>query len=40
MKEDPAEGARRNAARGDLDISAAFCQEFHARWLLAACCRA
>lgn len=33
---DPAEGARRNAARGDLDISAAFCQEFHARWLLAA----
>jgi hypothetical protein len=24
------------AARGDLDISAAFCQDFHRRWLLAA----
>lgn len=33
---DPAEGARRNAARGDLDVSAAFCQDFHRRWLLAA----
>jgi hypothetical protein len=33
---DPIEGARRNAARGDLDISAAHCQGFHARWLLAA----
>lgn len=33
---DPAEGARRNAARGDYDISAAFCQDFHRKWLLAA----
>lgn len=33
---DPAEGARRNAARGDLDISSAFCRDFHRRWLLAA----
>ena len=31
---DPAEGARRNAARGDYDISAAFCQDFHRQWLL------
>lgn len=33
---DPEEAARRNAARGDYDISAAFCQEYHRRWLLAA----
>jgi hypothetical protein len=33
---DPMEGARRNASRGDLDISSAFCQDFHRRWLLAA----
>jgi len=33
---DPAEGWRRNTTRGDLDISAAHCQEFHHRWLLAA----
>jgi hypothetical protein len=33
---DPAEGARRNAARCDLEISAAFCEGFHHRWLVAA----
>jgi hypothetical protein len=33
---DVAEAARRNASRGDLDISAAFCQDFHRQWLLAA----
>jgi hypothetical protein len=26
----------RNAARGDYDISSAFCQDFHRQWLLAA----
>ena len=33
---DPEVGMRRNLARGDLDISSAFCQDFHRRWLLAA----
>jgi hypothetical protein len=33
---DMAEAARRNASRGDLDISSAFCQDFHRQWLLAA----
>lgn len=36
---DPAVGAQRNANRGDLDISSAFCQEFHHRWLTAAAAR-
>ena len=33
---DMQEAARRNASRGDYDISAAFCQDFHRQWLLAA----
>jgi len=28
------EGARRNAARGDYDISAFFCQDYHHDWLM------